>query len=136
MKLTGKEPWMRIAGQLNHLDKPFIRRPAAEQQAGLFQSFAILGIEFIAMTVSLADLFRTTVNFTSKRACGEFAGPGAESHRASQLLNIHQVSQFEDHRVRRVRIKLRRVCVLYSANVSRKFQTCRLHAETNTEIRC
>ena len=52
---------MHVAWQLDHFDKFFIRRDAAEEQAGALEPLAIFRIKFIAMAVPFADLFRAVL---------------------------------------------------------------------------
>src|SRR5258708_27236765 len=68
MELAAKKPWMLVAGQLNDLDELTVSRDAAEDQTALLQSLSIGRIEFISMTMALADLSNTVVNLARQRA--------------------------------------------------------------------
>src|SRR6266849_5260115 len=112
MKLATEKPGMFVARQLNNLHEFSVRRDAAENQAALLQRRSIDGIEFIAMTMTLADLSHASVNVARQRRFRQTAHPRAQAHRAPELLNVHQVSQLENNRIRSLQIELSRVCIL------------------------
>src|SRR5262245_11313099 len=58
----------------------------------------------------------------------------AEPHRTSKLLDPDEVSQLEDHRLRRVVVEFGRVGSFDPADVSRKLDRSALHAETDSKI--
>src|SRR6266496_3747818 len=127
MKLTTKEPRMDVAGQFDHFDKFAIGRDAAKNEAFSLEDLTKFRVEFVPMAVTLAKLVYTAVNFASERVGSQVAGPGTKSHSSSQFLDVHQIAQFEDDRIRCLQIKFRRISVLQPTNVSRILDTCGLH---------
>src|SRR6266850_3936503 len=92
MKLAREEPRMIIAREFDNFDKLLIGRNAAEHQTALLQLFAKGRIEFVSMTVTLADLRGAAVNFAGERILGQLARPGAQAHCSTQLLDVNQVT--------------------------------------------
>src|SRR2546426_11640791 len=99
VKLTTEKPGMFVSWQLNYFDKLTVGRPSANYQTRSVQSFAKLRIKLITMPMSLADLFRC-VSLPGQRTRRKIAGPGAQPHSPAQLINIHQIAELEDHRIR------------------------------------
>ena len=87
------------------------------------------------MTMALADFARVAINFARQRTLGQQTRPRAQSHRAAHLVHVHQIAQLENDRIRSLKIELRRISVFQIANIARKFNAGRLHAETNSKIR-
>src|SRR5262245_49436487 len=129
MKLTTNKPGMCFARQLNHLDKLSVGRNTAEDQTFSFEYLAKLGIAFITMTMKLAAIIGALVHFLDRRAWREFAGPGAEAHRAAEFFNTNQVTQFEDNWMRRFQIKLSRISVLEITNIPCILDASCLHSQ-------
>ena len=107
---------------------------AVMDEAFAFESRSEFGVELESVAMPLADLGLAAVNLAGERAFFEFAGPFAETHGAAELIDIDEVSQFEDDRERRFLVKFRRICVLQTANVSSELDTRGLHSEADTEI--
>src|SRR5262245_22546287 len=87
------------------------------------------------MSMTLADLIRTAINFLDQRARRQPAGPGAESHCSTQFFDTDEIAQFKNDRMRRLEIKLGRISVFQLTNVTRILDTGSLHSQTNTEKR-
>src|SRR5262249_51921131 len=117
MELASEKP--RVIGDLNDLDKLSIGRLSREDQPSSSELVFEARVELIAMAMSLADV-RRPVDLPGKRAFLEMTRISAKPHRASKRLDPDQISQFEDHRLRRVVIKLGRVRPFDPADVSRK----------------
>src|SRR5436305_4288433 len=64
MKLAGDKIWMSFSRKLDHLNEFSIRRDTAEYQSFPFQRLAKLRIEFVSMTVTLADLFGSIISIS------------------------------------------------------------------------
>src|SRR5215217_643747 len=135
VKLAADKPRMNVARQLDHLDKLAIGRHAAEHQTFLFEPLSKLRIKLVTMSMTLADLVYTTINSLDQRAGRQPAGPCAESHRAAELLDVHEISQFKNNRVRRFDIEFSRIGVFQLTNIPRVLDTGGLHSQTNTEER-
>src|SRR5712692_5029784 len=106
MELAGEKPRMFVAREFYNLYELLVSRRTAEDQSAFFQRRAIRGIEFVTMAVALTNLFRAAVNFTRQRTFAQKAGPRAEPHRTAELLDVDQISQLENNRMRRFDIEL------------------------------
>src|SRR5579883_590402 len=132
MELATEEE--RMVGQLHNLDVGPIWCRAADAQAAGDQRALVLAIELVAMAMALAD-FALTVGLMRQRTWLQLARPGAETHRAAQLLHAAQLAQLVDHPMRRRRIKLAGIGVRQAANIAREFNACGLHPEADAEVR-
>src|SRR6185295_10609695 len=108
---------------------------AAEHQTFLFEPLSKLRIKLVTMSMTLADLVHTTINFLDQRAGREPAGPRAESHGTAELFDVHEISQFKNNWVRRLEIELSRISVLQLTNIPRVLDTGGLHSQTDTKVR-
>src|SRR5262249_4875022 len=86
------------------------------------------------MAMALADLERS-VYLVCQRIGLNLAGPGAQSHRASQLLYSSPLTQFVNHPTWRRWIELARICIRQPHNIARKLDARRLHSQANAKIR-
>src|SRR5437870_3919551 len=124
---------MFVSRQLDYFDKLTVGRNSAKYQARSFQSFAKLRIKLIAMPMSLADLFRR-VSLSGQRTRRKVARPGAQPHCSAQLINVHQVTELKDHRVRTLPIKFSGIGILQPANISRILDASCLHSEADAKV--
>src|SRR5438105_2754389 len=85
--------------------------------------------------MAFADLARAVVNVARQRTFSQTTDPSAKAHRSAHFFNIHQITQFENDRVRRLDTELSRISVLQIAGVAREFDAGRLHAETYSKVR-
>ena len=92
MKLAAQIPGM--VANLADLDVSAIRSLARDPQARRRQDLFILAIELVAMPVPLADLDRP-VRLVGEAAFLQDAWPGAEPHRAAQLVHAFQLAQLD-----------------------------------------
>src|SRR5947207_3432000 len=95
MELAAEEPWMLIARQLNDLDELAVGRDPAEDEPALLQGLSISRIEFISVTMALADFSRSVIDVTRQRAFGQVTHPRPQAHRAAHLFDVHQITQLE-----------------------------------------
>ena len=124
----------RTVGKLDRFDKSAIGRKPRERHSAGGQSLAVIVVEFIAVTVTLAYLFRT-VALLHCRAGLYHAGIGSGTKRTA-LVDIVALTGHEVYDlVRALLIKFARMSVLYSGNVSRIFYNRYLHTEADTEVR-
>src|SRR5262245_25734445 len=130
MELTGEE--IRVIGDLDDLDEPAVRSLAGDPHAALLEIVHVPALDLVAVAVPLADL-RATVGLVGGRAGLEEAGPLAEPHVATHLVDALQLAELVDHRVRGVRIELGRVGVLQPRHVARVLDHRALQAQTDAE---
>src|SRR5580704_4630010 len=84
------------------------------------------------MAVALAD-FGFAVGFVGQGAGFEFAGPGAEAHRAAHFVYAQEFAQFIDDAMRCLRIEFSAVGLLEAGGVACVFDCGALHAEADAE---
>src|SRR5579859_6994707 len=131
MKLASQE--MRMAGDFYNLNIRPIRSRSGDAQPGPGQDGLILAVEFIAMTMALAD-FQLAISFVGKRTRFEFTRPRAQPHGAAEFVNSAQLAQFVDHPMRRGRVEFAGIRRLKSADIAGILDARRLHAQANSEI--
>src|SRR4051812_26643677 len=85
------------------------------------------------MAMALADL-EVAVDAVGQRVGLDLAGPGAQAHGAAELVDAAQLAQLIDDAVRGGLIELARIRAFEHADVPRKLDACRLHAEANAEV--
>src|SRR3954454_5028345 len=85
------------------------------------------------MAMALADL-EVAVDAMCERVGLDLAGPRAQAHGAAELVDAAQLAQLIDDAVRGGLIELARIRAFEHANVPRKLDACRLHAEANAEV--
>src|SRR5262245_12681984 len=78
---------------------------------------------------------RRIVDAFGQRPRRQLAFISSEPHRAAHRFDSEQVAQFEDHRVRRVRVELGRIGVLDAADVARVFDRRALQPQADAEER-
>src|SRR5882762_7177599 len=132
MELAAEEP--RVIRGLDDFHVILIRRASRDPQARGNQRLFVVAIKLVAMPVAFADL-QFAVGFVCEGAGFEFAWPGAQPHRAAHFIHAQQFAQFINHSVRRLRIKLRAVCLLHPGYVARVFDRRALHSQANPEKR-
>src|SRR5215469_11850972 len=84
MKLAAEEVGM--IGQLDHFYVSAVRRRSRDAQTGGGQLLLVFAIEFVTMSVALADL-GFPVNSVGQRPRLNLACPGPQAHRSPQFLN-------------------------------------------------
>src|SRR6516225_7275504 len=132
MELAAEEPGM--IGSLDNLYIILIRRASGNFQSRVHQRFLEVAVEFIAMAVAFADL-QLTVGLVRERPWLELARPRTQPHRAAHFVHAEQFAQFVNHTVRRLRIKLRAVCMFQAGKVACIFNCRALHPQANPEER-
>ena len=98
------------------------------------QCLAVFGIEFVTVTVTLRNLF-FAVNLVSERAFLDFSRPGAKAHGSAFVRHVFLLLEHRNHRVRRIRVELRTVRSLETADMTRKLNRRNLHSQTQTQKR-
>ena len=86
------------------------------------------------MAVALGN-FERAVGFRSEGAGLEFAGPGAQAHRAAHFVHAEEFAEFVDYAIGRGGIEFRTVGVFNLRNRARVFDGGALHAEADPEER-
>src|SRR5271155_222198 len=86
------------------------------------------------MAVAFAD-FILAIHFVSQGPRLNLAWPCAEAHGASEFFHPAQLAQLVDHAMRSRRIELTGIRVRQSAHVACIFNTSRLHAQADSEVR-
>src|SRR5437660_1853468 len=107
MELAAEEPWMLIAQQLDDLDEFPVGRDAAEDEPALLKSLSIGRVEFVSMTMALADFIGPIVDVARQRPFRQATHPRAQAHSAAHLFDVHQIAQLENDRIRRLDIEFR-----------------------------
>src|SRR5438309_9330790 len=80
------------------------------------------------MAMAFANFFRAAVNLPRQRTLSQQARPGAEPHRASHFLDVNQIAELENNRVRRFDIEFGRVRVFKVTDVASEFNIETPHA--------
>src|SRR5689334_9011325 len=123
MELTTDEPGMRL--QLDHLYQRSIRRKAAQIQTVLDEGIAILVVDFIAMSVTLADLWHC-IDLRGQSALPEPARIRTQSHRAAHVRDVLLIFHQRDNSVSAFRRKFAGMTIGHPDNIAREFDDCRL----------
>src|SRR5712691_7029285 len=95
---------VRMIRQLHNLHVGAVGSRAGNLQSRRRQHLFIFTIEFVTVAMALAD-FELAINFVGEGAGLKPAGPGSETHGATEFLNSAQFAQLVDHSLRRSRIK-------------------------------
>src|SRR5262245_31295601 len=99
MELHGQEP--RMIGYLDDFDQRFVGAESGERHAVGYKLLPIHVVEFIAVSVPLADLFAAVASM--RQTVGiESAGLRAQTHGAPLTSNLLLFIQETDYRVCRV----------------------------------
>src|SRR5262245_42295379 len=69
----------------------------------------------------------------SERSREQAAWVCAETHCSAHIFHSQQIAQFENNRVGRVGIELRRIGIFDAADIARVFNRCALHTQTDAE---
>ena len=122
-----------MIGNLDHLDVGAVGSGAGNAQAARGQRALIFAVEFVAVAVALADFGSV------RRSCGrgfrlDLARPRAQAHGAAQFLDAAQFAQLVDHAMRSGGIEFAGIGVRQSANIARKLDARRLHAQADAEV--
>src|SRR6476620_4396526 len=131
MELAAQVP--RVVADLADLDIGAVRRLAGDPQSGRGQDLLILAVEFVTMTVPLADL-SASVRLVSEAAVLQKTGPGAQPHRATQFVDALQLAELVNDAVRRAGIELARIRSFEAAHVARVLDHHGLHAQADAEV--
>src|SRR3989338_4308964 len=117
---------MNSLWKFNDLNQVIVRAYSGEYEAGFLQSLKIFIIEFIPMSMSLAD-GPGVVQRSDKRIFLQYATVRTEAHRIAIILCCHVfLLHFVDmyDRMRSLRIDLDGVCLHNSCNIACEFN-CR-----------
>src|SRR5215831_19264840 len=131
MELAANEVGM--IGNLDDLDVGGVGCRATYLEAATREERLVFPVELVTMTVALAD-FAGAVDAISQRVGLNHAGPGAKAHRSAHLFHAKQFAQLIDDTVLRCRVELAGVCVSEPADVARKLNAGRLHAQADAEV--
>src|SRR5262245_58415154 len=131
VKLAAKKP--RVVLQLTNLDIHFIRSLPGQAQTVFGKDGLVLPIEFIAVSVALAD-HRSSVCRPRETSFGQHAVIGAETHRAAEFVNPFQLAKFVYDAVRSVLIEFARMGAFEAGHIARVFDHHGLHTEADTKI--
>ena len=93
MELTTYKPGVTL--NLNHFDEVIIRRDPYNFQSVGHQSFFILSVKLVAMTMPFGN-FGLAVSPESMGTRREHTGIGTEPHGASQVIDAPQFSELVD----------------------------------------
>src|SRR3954471_9976047 len=108
----------RMAGQLGDLDELSIGRASGDAQPFLGERPLVEAVELVAVTMTLVNQPRA-VDALRQRSGRQFAGVGAEAHRAAQLVHPEEIAQLVNHLRRRVRRALGGIRVAQAGHVAR-----------------
>src|SRR5215470_1159246 len=132
MELAAEEP--RMFGRFDDLDVVLVWGAPGNLEPGRNQRLFVLAVEFIAVTMPLADL-ELAVSLGSKRARLELARPGAEAHGAAHFVDAQQFAQFVNHPERGLLIEFGAVRLLQAGDIAGVFNRRALHAQANSKER-
>src|SRR5579863_10140617 len=125
---------MRVIRKFDHFHISSVRRRTGDLESSSGQCAFVFTVEFITVAMAFADL-KLAIDLVGQSTRLDFAGPGAQSHGASQFFHAAQFAQLVNHPMRSSRVKLARIGLRQPANIPGKLDTRSLHAQTNTEIR-
>src|ERR1035441_10644997 len=87
---------MRVIRKFHHLDVSAVGRSPGNSHPCRHHWLFVFTIEFVAMTVALADL-ELAVNLMCQRVGFNLASPCAQTHGAAKLFHAAQLAQFVNH---------------------------------------
>src|SRR5436189_488947 len=85
----------------------------------------------------MAMTLRNHVDFVNAGGEGppfELRGVGSQAHSPADRVDAEQIAELINHRIRRVRIKLRAIRLPQSANILSEFDDRALHSQANAEV--
>src|SRR5262245_60610304 len=132
MELAAQIPG--VICNLAYFDVGAIWSLARNAQPARHQEFLVLAIELVAMPMPLADL-GCSIGPAGEAALLQQTWPGAEPHRAAQLVDTLQFAELVNHTVRRTGIELARIRAVETAHVAGVFDHHGLHPQADAEIR-
>src|SRR5665213_237907 len=106
---------VRMPRDLTDFDVRAVRRFARNLQPVRREDFLKFPIEFEAMAVAFTDL-RRAIGLLRETSGFQHAGPRAQPHGAAQFVDALQFSQLVNHAMRRDRIELGGICLLYTSD--------------------
>src|SRR5215471_5520660 len=130
MELASKEPG--VIRQFNDFDEAAIPGLARQRQPICRQNLFVLGVEFIAVPVTLAYL-GLAKDLLSQRAFFQQAFVRAQPHCAPHFFYSNQIAELEDNRVRSIAVEFCRVRPLEPAHIPRELYAGALHAQAYPE---
>src|SRR5437868_193840 len=132
MELAADEPWVGL--QLDHLDQRAIRRQTTQVQAVFDELFAILVVDFVTVSMALADLWYA-VNGGGLRTRPEATWVSAQTHRPAHVGDVLLVFHERDYRIVALGRELAGVAVGQADHVAGELDDCRLHSQADAEKR-
>src|SRR5205807_227132 len=132
VELARDEPWM--IRQLDYLDQPSFLECPGHGEPRLDERRAVVVIHLVAVSVPLVH-HGLAVGIERVRSFRELDRLRAEPHRAAEILDLLLLGKEVDHRMRCLRIHLRRVGALETEHVPGEFRHRYVHTEANPEIR-
>src|SRR5437870_3431694 len=131
MKLAPQVPGM--VAKLANLHVDSVRSLASNAEAVLRQNRLVFAIEFVAVTMTLADL-ESSVGGARETPFGQIARVGSQAHGAAQFVHALQLAQLIDDAIRGGGIDLGCVGLFQSANIASELDHHGLHAEADSKI--
>src|SRR5581483_387366 len=133
MELRRDEP--RVVRQLDDLDEAAFLVGAADDEAAGEERLPVGIVDLVAVPVALEDDRLVRVQLTRPRSLDELDRLRAEPHRPAQVLDLLLLRQQVDDGVRRLRVHLRRVGTVETADVTGELRHGDMHAEADAEVR-
>ena len=132
VELAGDEP--RVVGELDDLDEPALLERPRDDEPRVDDLLAVVVVHLVAVAVPLVD-DRLAVGLVGAGPLVDLDRLRAEAHRAAEVLDLLLLREQVDHRVRRLRVHLRRVRALEPDHVARELGDGDVHAEADAEVR-
>src|SRR4051794_8589358 len=117
MELATEE--IRMAGNLDDLNVGSVRRRSRNSQAGAGQQSFVFAIEFVTVTMTLAD-FGFSISAGSDGIGFELALPCSQAHGAAEFVDALQLAQLVNNAMRRAWIELAGIGFMQLANIASK----------------
>src|SRR5438034_3471452 len=132
VELAGHEPGM--VGELDDLDEPTLLERSGHSEPRVDQRRAVVVVDLVAVAVSLVD-DGLAVCVVGACPLHELDRLRTQSHRAAEILDLLLLRQQVDHRVRGLRVHLRRIRPFETEHVPCVLRDRDVHAETDPEVR-
>src|SRR5579862_235881 len=133
MELRCDEPWM--VGQLDDLDEAALLERAADDETGVDNLLAVRVVDLVAMPMPLGDHRLVPVHVARPGTLRELDRLRAETHRATEVLDVLLLGEQVDDRERGLGIHLGRVRAVHPDDVARELRDGDVHAEADAEVR-
>ena len=123
-----------VAGELDDFHESFLGADGADDEAFFLELVLVVGIELVAVAVTLGDTVGIVIELRGLRSCEKDGLAGAEAHVVAHGGEFFLLFLQADDGVRGVFIELGGVRTGEAADVAGEFDGGDLHAETDAEV--